>query len=151
MPKFFEFAARHWTLFLALGAVLVLLLGNEVQRWLRGLKKVGPLEAVQLINHRNALILDVRSDGEFKDGHIPHARHMPLEGLKTTATQLAKFKDRPVVVYCRTGSRSARAGSLLRAQGFEDIFNLDGGILAWQTANLPVHRDQKDLKGKQTG
>lgn len=143
MPRFFEFAVRHWTLFLALGVVLALLAGSEIQRWLRGLKKVGPMEAVRLINHGNALVLDVRSDGEFKEGHIPHARHMPLEGLKATAGQLTKFKDRPVVVYCRSGNRSTRAGSLLRAQGFEDVSSLDGGILAWQGANLPVHRDHK--------
>ncbi len=140
MSRIPEFAVRHWPLFLALAAVFVLLIGTEIQRWLRGLKKVGPAEAVRLINRRNAIILDVRTEGEFKEGHIPQARHLPPALLDEQVRKLEKYKDRPVVVYCRSGARSARVGGVLRKHGFAEVFNLDGGLSAWQSADLPVHR-----------
>lgn len=140
MSRIFEFATRHWPLFLALAAVLVLLIGTELQRWLRGLRKVGPAEAVRLINRRDALVLDVRSDGEFREGHIPQARHLPPASLEEQVRKLEKYKDRPVVVYCRSGTRSAHVGGVLRKHGFAEVFNLDGGLGAWQSADLPVHR-----------
>ncbi len=140
MSRLFEFATRHWPLFLALAVVLVLLIGNEFQRWLRGLRKVGPAEAVRLINRRNAIILDVRTEGEFKEGHIPQARHLPPASLDEQVHKLEKYKDRPVVVYCRSGTRSAHVGGVLHKHGFAEVFNLDGGLGAWQSADLPVHR-----------
>ncbi len=140
MSRIPEFAARHWPLFLALAAILALLVGNELQRRLRGLRKVGPAEAVRLMNQRGALVLDVRTEGEFNEGHIPAARHLPPAALEAQVRALEKHKGRPVVVYCRSGARSARVGGILRRHGFEEVFDLDGGLGAWENANLPVHR-----------
>lgn len=148
MSRLPEFALRHWPLFLALAAVLALLVGNEVQRRLRGLRKVGPAEAVRLMNRRGALVLDVRTEGEFQEGHIPEARHLPPAAIEEQVRALEKHKGRPVVVYCRSGTRSARVGGILRRHGFEEVFDLDGGLGAWQNANLPVHRASSGRRKK---
>ncbi|MEJ2686112.1 MAG: rhodanese-like domain-containing protein [Gammaproteobacteria bacterium] len=134
-----EFVVRHWELVAALVALLALLVGNEIQRKLRGIRDVGPMEATQMLNHKDALLLDVREEKEYREGHIGDAVHIPLAALAGRVDELEKHKDRPVVAYCRSGQRSARAGAMLRKQGFE-VYNLGGGILAWQNANLPTTR-----------
>lgn len=134
-----EFVVRHWELVAAFVAVLALLVGNEIQRKLRGIRDVGPMEATQMLNHKDALLLDVREDKEYREGHIGDAVHIPLAALAGRVGELEKHKSRPVVAYCRSGQRSARAGAMLRKQGFE-VYNLGGGIMAWQNANLPTTR-----------
>ena len=100
--------------------------------------EVDPAGAVQLINHDNALILDVREDNEFVSGHIPNAKHIPLGQLSNGLLTLEKFKDQTIVVNCRSGSRSSSACGILRKQGFTKVYNLAGGILAWQQAQMPT-------------
>ncbi|MGA7801735.1 MAG: rhodanese-like domain-containing protein [Gammaproteobacteria bacterium] len=134
-----EFVVRHWELVAALAALLTLLVGNEIQRKLRGIKDVGPVETTQMLNHKDALLLDVREEKEYRDGHIGEAVHIPLAALAGRIGELDKYKSRPVVAYCRSGQRSARAGAMLRKQGFE-VYNLGGGMMAWQNANLPTTR-----------
>jgi rhodanese-related sulfurtransferase len=102
-----------------------------------GSREVGPTDATRLIND-DALIIDVREDGEFRNGHIANARHIPLGQLGTRLKELEKFKDKPIVVNCRSGARSARACSTLRRAGFTQVHNLAGGIMAWQQAGLPT-------------
>lgn len=133
------FVAHHWQLVAALVAILALLVGTELQRIFRGFKDIGPTEVTQLLNHKDALLLDVRDEKEYRERHIGTAVHIPLASLAGRVSELEKYKSRPVVAYCRSGQRSARAGALLRKQGFE-VYNLGGGIMAWQNANLPTTR-----------
>ena len=100
--------------------------------------EVGTLAAVQLINHQDALVLDVREDVEYDAGHIADARHIPVGKIEGRLQELEKFKSKPIVVVCRSGMRSNRACSVLRKHGFTDVRNLAGGINAWQQASLPV-------------
>ena len=104
-----------------------------------GVTQVNTLEATRLIN-QDALVLDVREDKEFTAGHIPKARHIPLSALANRLTELEKFKHKPIVVNCRSGQRSARACSILKKNGFENAVNLAGGIMAWESANLPMEK-----------
>jgi rhodanese-related sulfurtransferase len=85
-------------------------------------------------------VLDIRDSGEYKAGHIPEAYHIPQRELKQRLKELAKFKEKPVIVYCRTGTQSAAAGSLLKKEGFATVRTLNGGITAWQNANLPLRK-----------
>ncbi len=103
-----------------------------------GAGEVDPTGAVQLINHENALVLDVREANEFSSGHIANAKHIPLGQLSDSAKTLEKYKERPIVVNCRSGSRSAMACSTLSKLGFTKVYNLKGGILAWQQAQMPT-------------
>jgi rhodanese-related sulfurtransferase len=90
-----------------------------------------------LIND-DALVLDVREDKEWAEGHIPNAKHIPLGQLSKRISELDKYKDKPIVVSCRSGHRSATACRTLKKDGFEQTHNLMGGIIAWENANLPV-------------
>lgn len=130
---------NFWLIILALtsGAMLI---WQSFGRGLLGLKEVGVLEATQLINHRDALVLDVREDKEFSGGHIPNAKHIPLGQLHARTRELEKYRSRPIVVSCRSGSRSARACGLLGKEGFGEVYNLKGGMLVWEQANMPLEK-----------
>lgn len=110
--------------------------GNRI----RGIKEVDSVAATQLINHKNALVLDVREESEYKAGHVLNAKLIPLGKLNERIGELEKYRDKPVVVVCRSGARSANACALLGKQGFAEVYNLAGGMIAWQKANLPVKK-----------
>ena len=97
-----------------------------------------PADAVLLINRENALVLDVRDDAEYAAGHITDARNIPLSQLEERVEELRKFKDKPVLVTCQAGMRSTKACNILKKHGFNKVFNLQGGLNAWQQAKLPV-------------
>jgi rhodanese-related sulfurtransferase len=99
---------------------------------------VSPLEATQLINHRNAIIVDLRDEQAFAAGSLANARHLPQAQLKERAAELVRFKARPVVLLCLTGQDSARAVATFKGEGFEEAYALAGGIQAWQKAGLPL-------------
>lgn len=117
-----------------------MLFGGGIMGRLSGIKQVGPQEAVMLFNHEDALVLDVREPSEYKDGHIGRSKHIPLGQLKNQLGGLDKYKDKPVVVVCRTGNRSGHACGILRKAGFENVSNLSGGIMAWEQAGLPKEK-----------
>jgi rhodanese-related sulfurtransferase len=101
---------------------------------------VNPTQATQLINREDALVIDVREPGEYGAGHILGARNLPLARIDSGGAEVAKKKDKPVIVYCDTGSRSAKAAAALRTQGYARVVNLAGGLGAWQQAGLPVEK-----------
>ncbi|MFA6970351.1 MAG: rhodanese-like domain-containing protein [Gallionella sp.] len=116
--------------------ILWSMLGSRV----RGIKDVDTNAALQLINHKNAFVLDVREPGEYNAGHLLNAQLIPLGKLQERIGELAKYKDKPVVVVCRSGNRSGTACVTLGKQGFTQAYNLTGGMMAWQKANLPTQK-----------
>ncbi len=100
--------------------------------------QVSALEAVQLINRRDALVLDVRDKADFAAGHIPNARNIPAPELSGRLHELEKFKSRPLVITCQSGARPADVCSLLTKNGFGEVFALNGGLRGWLEASLPV-------------
>ena len=104
---------------------------------LSGVEQADTLKATRLYND-DALVLDVREDKEWAEGHIPRAKHIPLGKLGERLAELDKFKGKPVLVNCRSGHRSARACGILKKAGFETVYNLEGGIIAWEKSNLPI-------------
>ncbi|HXG29391.1 MAG TPA: rhodanese-like domain-containing protein [Nevskiales bacterium] len=138
MQTLIEFLANHWILTGALVTVLVLMVANEIWTALRGEKRLLPLEAVRLINDKNALVLDVRSPADFKKGHILNALNIPAARIEERAGEIAKFKDRPVICYCALGTVAPAVCAKLRQQGFATVYSLKGGLNAWQGASLPV-------------
>ena len=101
---------------------------------------VNSLEATQLINRQDAVVLDVRNADEFQKGHILNARNVPLAQLETRLSDLDRYRQKPVIVTCETGNRSGAAVAVLRRSGFAQVFNLSGGVAAWQQAGLPVEK-----------
>ena len=92
------------------------------------------------MNQGVSLILDVRDAKEFAAGHLPRARHIPLGELAGRLGEIGKFKEKPVIVTDRTGARSGAACRLLRKSGFNNVYQLKGGVAAWQQASLPVEK-----------
>ncbi len=148
MPTLLEFVINHWDLFLALAIIILMMFSGTLGSHLRGYKPITALEAVQLLNHDHAVLIDVREDNEFKDGHIIDARHIPLGKLGDHMEELEQFRNQPIVVSCRSGHRSASACARLRKNGFETVYNLKGGIMAWQSAGLPLQKPSKGKKRK---
>ncbi len=126
-----------WLVLLAAISGFMLLGGAGLFGRISGVKPVGPQEAVLLFNHEDALVLDVREQSEWVDGHIGKAKHIPLGQLKNRLSDLEKYKGKPIVTVCRSGSRSGSACSILKKAGFENLYNLDGGMQAWVQAGLP--------------
>ena len=100
----------------------------------------GSTGALQLINHKNAIILDVREENEFKGGHILNSKLLPLGKIRERVGELERYREQPVVVVCRSGQRSAAACVLLGKHGFSQVYNLTGGVQAWQKASLPLEK-----------
>ncbi len=108
--------------------------------WLRrllgpGIRRVSAAEAARLLQEGGAVLLDVRERAEWKAGHAPQARHVPLGEMAGRMPGLPA--GRPVITVCRSGARSARAAALLARSGYQAI-NLTGGMRAWAAAGLPV-------------
>ena len=118
----------------------VMLLWSMFGNRIRGIKEVDCTAALQLINHKNALVLDVREESESRLGHILNATLIPLGKLKERIGELEKYREQPIVVICRSGNRSVPACSMLGKSGFNQAYNLTGGIIAWQKANLPLEK-----------
>ncbi|MBL1433475.1 MAG: rhodanese-like domain-containing protein [Gammaproteobacteria bacterium] len=140
MGQFLEFIVNHWILSSLFVFILMMLTMDGIRGKLLGFGEIKPDEAVRMMNHDDAAVLDVREDSEYAEGHIINSIHIPLPLLENRTADLQKYKDRPLLVYCRTGNRSAQAASTLMKQGFSGVKKLSGGMIAWQGANLPVSK-----------
>lgn len=129
---------NHWMLFLALVIILTLLVVNILKAKFLGFKEIKPAEVVQLLNHKDAVVLDVRDDKDFSQGHILNAINIPLGIMDGRMQELEKYRSTPLVISCKTGQQSARAAMILHKQGFTGVYKLAGGMMAWQSANMPV-------------
>ena len=105
-----------------------------------GAHSLSTLEATQLMNSRNALVIDVRESSEFAQGTVTGARNIPLAKIKERRSEIARYKTRPVIVVCGAGQRSAKAVTTLGNAGFTEVYNLAGGLKAWRAAGMPLMR-----------
>lgn len=135
-----EFIGNHPLLALAFAGIAVALLLNELSRFTRGYKAVTPAQLTLLINREDALVLDVSAQNDFQKGHITGARHQPLSQLDPQAKLLAAAREKPVALVDKNGMQSAQAAKRLAKAGFARVYWLDGGLVAWQQADLPLSR-----------
>ena len=94
------------------------------------------LQVTQLINQKNAQVVDVRDAAEFAKGSLPGAKNLPAANAPDQTKELKK--DKPVVVVDDSGTHAAKVATQLRAAGFEQVFILAGGLAAWREAGLPL-------------
>ena len=132
------FAAEHSIMVPALAVLTVAILYTEFSRLTSGFKAVDPAGLTALINRQDALLVDVSASAEFEKGHIAGARNVQMSQFDADNKVLAKVRDLPVALVCRSGTTSADAARKLAKAGFSQVFWLDGGLAAWQQANLPL-------------
>ncbi len=140
MQEYIDFARNNFLIVAGFIGVLAFIIKSELSRMSRSYKQIGVNEAVLLLNKDNSIVLDVREDKEIQGGIIKGARHIKLAEIGDKAASVGKNKQDPILVYCRSGSRSGHACQQLTKAGYEDVSNLSGGILAWESANLPVSK-----------
>jgi len=138
MQEYIEFAGRHSMLFIALTAVIALIIMTELKRAIKGYKEVLPSEAVRLINKEDAMVLDVREANELEQGSIIDSKHVALSVLPEKLDSLSSNKDQPILVFCKTGNRSTQACKLLLKNSYSNVFGLKGGITAWVNDQFPI-------------
>ena len=144
MDSFLSFLGKSPFNMVLLGVVVAsgtMLIWPLVSRLIRRTSEVGTFEAVQLINRRDAIVLDVRETGDFEAGHITNARHIPEAQLTERLKELEKFKARPIIVTCPTGTRAPAVAGALRKSGFQEAVALRGGISAWRQAGMPLPKN----------
>ena len=144
MDSFLVFLQKSPFNMVLLGVVIAsgsMLIWPLVSRVFLRTSDVGTFEAVQLINRRDAVVIDVRETGDFAGGHIANARHIPEPQMSDRIGELEKFKSRPVIVSCRTGTRAPAVAGALRKRGFQEAVALRGGIAAWQQAGMPLTKN----------
>ena len=96
-------------------------------------EEINPLQLKKrLEDGEDIRLLDVREPYEYEEGHIENSVLIPVGELTERMEEIDEWKDETIVAYCRTGQRSAMAQQLLQSNGFEEVFNLDGGIEAWE-------------------
>ena len=134
------FLENNWLLVLIMVASGAMLLWPLVQARLSPTREVGAMQATQLINRENALMLDVRETQEYEGGRVPNAVHLPLSQLAGRGDELKKFMARPVIAYCERGVRSRGAAGTLAKLGFTKVYTLRGGLRAWSEAGMPVEK-----------
>jgi rhodanese-related sulfurtransferase len=104
----------------------------------RGRGGLSAAEATQLINRRNAVVVDLRPAEEYAGGHLPQARHVEFAQLQAKTGQIAKNKSTPVLFVCQTGQQSHKAVRIAKEAGYTEVHILQGGVSAWQHAGMPV-------------
>ena len=137
MIEIFSFVQEEWILFTLLIALIATLFFTESKK--AGIS-VSTQEATRLINKDSALVLDIREEKEFKTGHIIGSMSFPAPEIGKRFRELDKYKTRKIIVVCKMGHSSGSITKQLSSQGFSDVVRLAGGIIEWQSANLPLKK-----------
>lgn len=139
-----QFVANHTIMVAAWVALFVAVLFNFYKGATNKFKVLTNAQATQLINKEEAVILDVRSDDEFRAGHIIESHHLIPSDIKSKKlSSIEKFKDRPVIVVDSNGLSAGNLANELGKQGFSKVYTLKEGIIGWKAANLPLAKKHK--------
>ena len=123
---------------MALVGLTLAIVVTEIARLFRGYKALRPAELTSLMNRDNALVVDLSASADFEKGHIAGSRNVAPSQFDPENKLLAAARSLPVVMVCRSGQASAGAAKRLKKAGFEQVYWLDGGVAAWQQADLPL-------------
>lgn len=137
MALFLEFLAQQWILVAALLAAVGMLVFHESRK---AGPSLTPQQAINLVNAEQGVFLDVRDGGDFKQGHIADALHIPAAKVPDRLAELDKHRDRPIVIVCKMGQQAGVAGKQLRAAGYNKVYKMAGGMLEWGNLQLPTVR-----------
>ena len=135
MDRLFEFIGNNVELS---GLFVALLAALWFSEKLRSGKAVSPQIATLMMNKDEAVIVDVRDKKEYSEGRISGSIHIPYDSLKERAVELKKFEGKQIILVDKMGQHSGMAGKLLKAEGFDNVCRMSGGISEWKTSNLPL-------------
>ena len=138
MEQFVAFITHHWILSTLWMVCLTALVVNEFLQRRFNAKSVTPEQAVLWINHQGALVIDIRSDSAFTEGHILGSEHLPKHQWEKKIKTLHKHIEKPIIVVCNAGHDSSKFANELQQKGFVRVVTLNGGIQAWKMAGLPL-------------
>ncbi len=139
MERLFDYFTNHPFLAgLAIVAVVAVLVFEWRQR-AHGFAAISPGEAIRMMN-QGALMIDVRSPDQYKEGHVEGARNVPGDQIVDGNKPLEKYAGKTLIMCCNSGATSAAAARTLMRQGVKGVLNLRGGIMAWRQDNFPVVR-----------
>jgi rhodanese-related sulfurtransferase len=142
LASLLDFARANPFMSLAFVGLSLAIVYHEISRLFVGYKAVNPSVLTALINREDALVVDVSPSADYEKGHVVGSRNVVMGQFDPENKALAKVRELPVALICRTGATSAQAAKRLVKAGFKQVYWLDGGIAAWQQADLPL------LKGK---
>jgi len=137
MERLIEYVTHHPLTSGAVVLALVLVVTFESRMRSVGQSAISAQDLIRLMN-QGALVLDIRKPEQFAAGHVNGAKQLGSEQILNAGDTFKRFKDKPVVVYCDSGSLAAAAVRQLNEQGFTKAFTLRGGFAAWRAENLPV-------------
>ncbi len=139
MQEYLDFLEANQVLAIIWLAIFGAVIFVSIKASVSGAKKISHQQATLLMNRENAVVVDVRGDAEFKQGHIIGSKQVPLSKFKNNElSSIEKHKDSPIIVVCNTGMTSTQACQMLLKAGFSNVHNLQGGITEWRSANLPL-------------
>jgi rhodanese-related sulfurtransferase len=137
MDRLIEYVTAHPLLAGAVVLALVVVLTFESRLRNTAHAAISSQDLIRLMN-QGALVLDIRKTEEFAAGHVNGAKSLSSEKILTAGDEFKRFKDKPVVVICDSGSLASAAVRQLTQQGFTKAFTLRGGFAGWRAENLPV-------------
>ena len=137
MELFAQFVIAKWYLFTAFAVLLALLLAHENRK---GGASLSPNQLTDMVNREDAVVLDLRDSGEYRQGHIVSSINMPFGKLSERVAELERYRERPVVVVCKMGHHSGAVAKTLKEKGFSRVYRLGGGMSEWQASQLPTVR-----------
>ncbi len=143
IERILQFINNNFWLSSGFFIVTTLLLHDLYDTLTRKYKLATPARAVELLNHDQTIVIDVREPHEFAKGHIEGAHHITVGRLKERFYEFEAHKSAPVLVYCQQGTRSKEACKQLVKEGFSQVYYLEGGILTWQDRKLPLVKKHK--------
>ena len=135
MDRLFEFIGNHIELSALFFGLLVALWYTERSK---AGKALSPQTATLMMNKDEAVIVDIREKKEYSEGRITGSLHIPFDSLKERGVELKKFQDKQIILVDKMGQHSGMAAKLLKAEGFENIARMSGGITEWKSVNLPL-------------
>jgi len=137
MDRLIEYFTHHPYLVGAAVLALVVVITYESRMQSAAFASISSQDLIRLMN-QGALVLDIRKPDEVASGHVNGAKHLPSDQILKAGDSFKRFKDKPVVVYCDSGSLAAAAVRQLIEQGFTKAFTLRGGFASWRAENLPI-------------
>ncbi|MCB1605452.1 MAG: rhodanese-like domain-containing protein [Xanthomonadales bacterium] len=143
MQRLIEFISNHPLLAAAFVGLLVAWIAWEISQRFRGFKEISSAQLVRMINDEAVALFDLGAVADYGQGHIAGAKHMAISQVDPQSRELAKLKDQPIALYCKSGMSTAPVASRLVKAGFSQVHTLKGGLQGWVADGLPLVKGKK--------